>query len=192
MRIQGKIIKWNDDKGFGFIAPNNGGRDIFVHRKSFLKCLRQPVVGEVVTFEIVSTLEGKTWAGNVLFQGQGDPGKNAMIIDVISIIVAFIFFTVISGLVFLDLLPILFLAIYSFVSLVTFFVYRIDKLSAECNDWRTSEVRLHLLSLFGGWPGALVAQRILHHKSKKQSFRAVFRITVILNLGFLVIFLRFT
>jgi uncharacterized membrane protein YsdA (DUF1294 family) len=40
-----------------------------------------------------------------------------------------------------------------------------------------------LLSLAGGWPGALVAQQKLHHKSKKQSFRLVFWLTVLLNCG---------
>jgi hypothetical protein len=42
---------------------------------------------------------------------------------------------------------------------------------------------LHLLSLCCGWPGALVAQQAFRHKSKKESFRFVFWITVILNMG---------
>jgi uncharacterized membrane protein YsdA (DUF1294 family) len=38
-----------------------------------------------------------------------------------------------------------------------------------------------LLALAGGWPGAPVAQRGLRHKSRKPSFRAVFRVTVLAN-----------
>jgi uncharacterized membrane protein YsdA (DUF1294 family) len=40
---------------------------------------------------------------------------------------------------------------------------------------------LHGLSLLGGWPGAMIAQQTLRHKSSKESFRAVFWITVVLN-----------
>jgi uncharacterized membrane protein YsdA (DUF1294 family) len=48
------------------------------------------------------------------------------------------------------------------------------------------ESTLHLLALAGGWPGALVAQQKLRHKSKKESFRFVFWVTVLLNFGVFV------
>ncbi|MBL8421498.1 MAG: DUF1294 domain-containing protein, partial [Dechloromonas sp.] len=50
---------------------------------------------------------------------------------------------------------------------------------------RTAESTLHLLSLVGGWPGALVAQNRLRHKSRKASFLVAFWATVMLNCGFL-------
>jgi uncharacterized membrane protein YsdA (DUF1294 family) len=45
---------------------------------------------------------------------------------------------------------------------------------------------LHLLGLAGGWPGALIAQQMLRHKSKKASFLAVFWVTVLINCGALL------
>jgi len=64
-----------------------------------------------------------------------------------------------------DLLPeILFL--YVIASSVTFFVYVFDKAAAMNNRWRMSENTLHLLGIVGGWPGALVAQKMYRHKSK--------------------------
>ncbi len=40
---------------------------------------------------------------------------------------------------------------------------------------------LHILGFIGGWPGALVAQKLLLHKSKKQSLQTAFGVTVMLN-----------
>jgi len=35
MRIEGVIKSWNDERGFGFIEPTQGGQEIFVHVKAF-------------------------------------------------------------------------------------------------------------------------------------------------------------
>lgn len=51
-------------------------------------------------------------------------------------------------------------------SVITIFVYRKDKLHAEQGRWRIEEFRLHALAIFGGWPGAYIAQRIFKHKLK--------------------------
>lgn len=74
------------------------------------------------------------------------------------------------------------------ISLLTFFTYKHDKNAAQNNEWRTSERHLHALSLFGGWPGALLAQQIFRHKTIKQPFQSVFWVTVVVNLILLVIF----
>jgi uncharacterized membrane protein YsdA (DUF1294 family) len=79
---------------------------------------------------------------------------------------------------------------YLLVSLATFAVYAWDKAAAQRGEWRVAEVKLHILSLLGGWPGAIIGQQILRHKSNKPQFRAVFWITVILNIA-LLLFLSF-
>ncbi|CAK8713647.1 DUF1294 domain-containing protein [Candidatus Electrothrix aarhusensis] len=78
-------------------------------------------------------------------------------------------------------IPFLLIGWYLVISLLTFLVYAKDKSAAKKGAWRTPESTLHLFSLFGGWPGALVAQQTLRHKSKKQPFRFVFWLTVLLN-----------
>jgi uncharacterized membrane protein YsdA (DUF1294 family) len=70
---------------------------------------------------------------------------------------------------------------YVVLSVVTFVAYGLDKSAAEKGRWRTPESTLHLLSLAGGWPGALVGQRVFRHKTRKQPFRAIFWATVIAN-----------
>jgi uncharacterized membrane protein YsdA (DUF1294 family) len=42
------------------------------------------------------------------------------------------------------------------------------------------------MALAGGWPGALLAQQLLRHKSSKPAFRKAFWATVMLNLFALV------
>lgn len=75
---------------------------------------------------------------------------------------------------------------YASVSAIAFLVYAIDKSAARRGTWRTPERTLHLLALAGGWPGALLAQRQLRHKTAKLPFRITFWATVVLNVaGFL-------
>ena len=62
-------------------------------------------------------------------------------------------------------------------------MYALDKSAAKNGKWRTPERTLHIMSLVGGWPGAIIAQQKLRHKSKKNSFRFVLWITVLLNCG---------
>ena len=79
-------------------------------------------------------------------------------------------------------------ALYAGASVVCALVYAIDKSAAVAGRWRVSESTLHTLSLVGGWPGALVAQQVLRHKSNKAAFRAVFWVTVVVNVaGFVAI-----
>lgn len=72
-------------------------------------------------------------------------------------------------------------ALYLGLSLATFIVYAVDKAAAKRSKRRVPEKSLHLLALAGGWPGALMAQHFLRHKSSKQPFRLFFWLTVILN-----------
>lgn len=84
--------------------------------------------------------------------------------------------------------PAVLLAIYVGVSVATYFTYSKDKAAAQQGAWRTPESTLHLLSFAGGWPGALIAQQFLRHKSAKTEFRNVFWGTVILNvIGFVIL-----
>jgi cold shock CspA family protein len=66
MRIDGTLSKWNDDRGFGFITPTQGGPEVFVHISAFPKDGRRPTIGEHLTFEIEMDRDGKTRAKNLL------------------------------------------------------------------------------------------------------------------------------
>ena len=74
-------------------------------------------------------------------------------------------------------------AAYAGMSLLTFIIYAIDKAAARAQRRRTPESTLHLLALACGWPGALLAQQWLRHKSSKARFRGVFWLTVVANVA---------
>jgi uncharacterized membrane protein YsdA (DUF1294 family) len=78
-------------------------------------------------------------------------------------------------------IPVWVLALYILVSLLTFITYRTDKLAAARRAWRTPESALLALGLVGGWPGAIIAQQVLHHKNRKREFQSQFWATVVVN-----------
>ena len=62
------VVKWyNSQKGYGFIQPDNGGKDVFVHVSALERAgLRDLVEGQKVSFEIQTDRRtGKTSAGNL-------------------------------------------------------------------------------------------------------------------------------
>ena len=81
-------------------------------------------------------------------------------------------------------LPAVAAAVLVLMSLIAFFLYRAictDKAAAIQGTWRTPESTLQVVSVLGGWPGALIAQRIYRHKTRKQPFQTVFWIAVVAN-----------
>jgi uncharacterized membrane protein YsdA (DUF1294 family) len=71
-------------------------------------------------------------------------------------------------------------------SLASFVLYGLDKSAARRGRRRTPELTLHTLGLLGGWPGAFVAQRVFHHKSRKLSFQVTYWLTVVVNCSAIV------
>ncbi|MFA0223543.1 DUF1294 domain-containing protein [Vibrio splendidus] len=72
---------------------------------------------------------------------------------------------------------------YLVIGVVTFFVYAKDKRAAINGNWRVPEKTLHIFSVAGGWLGALIAQDKLRHKTQKQPFRAIYWVTVAVNVA---------
>lgn len=186
MRHQGRITSWKDDQGFGFITPNDGGEQVFVHVKAFSGKKRRPAGNEIVTYELAVDRKSRARAENVTFVGNrarpACPGAAQMGWP------AFTVFFVVSAAaaVLTGKLPAIVAGLYLVASAAAFIVYAFDKAAAQKGRRRTPESRLHLLALAGGWPGALAAQRLLRHKSGKPSFQSAFRATVVLNCGVLI------
>jgi uncharacterized membrane protein YsdA (DUF1294 family) len=71
--------------------------------------------------------------------------------------------------------------VYLVASIIAFMAYALDKSAAIQGRWRISESTLHFFGLACGWPGALLAQQLLRHKTSKPSFVSAFWATVLLN-----------
>jgi uncharacterized membrane protein YsdA (DUF1294 family) len=79
--------------------------------------------------------------------------------------------------------------LYLFFSVIAFVTYARDKSAAKKGQRRVPEQRLLVLGIVGGWPGALLAQQMLRHKTAKRSFQLQFWVSVVINvlaLGWLI------
>lgn len=183
MRYQGRITTWKDDRGFGFITPNGGGEQVFLHISFFSNRKHRPEGNEIVTYELQVDGKGRAQANTVVFVGERPTPSVAPGRSNIPPIFAVCFLAFVVVAVFAGRLHVAVLALYLVASVVAFFAYAFDKSAALRNRWRTQESTLHLFAILGGWPGALAAQRLLRHKSAKASFQATFWVTVMLNCG---------
>lgn len=179
MRYQGRITTWKDDKGFGFITPNGGGDQVFLHISAFSQRQQRPTGDELVTYERKVDAKGRAQAVLVAYVGEPSAPGHSRTLPIF----AAVFMIFIIGSVVVGRLPLAVLTLYLVTSVIAFFAYAFDKSAARKGQWRTQESTLHLLAIVGGWPGALTAQRLHRHKSSKSSFQRVFWVTVGLNCG---------
>jgi len=184
-RYQGTITSWKDEQGFGFITPNGGGPSVFVHVKSFTSHATRPALAAIVTYELGVNDKGQPRAANVAFAGdqarRRAPARSAGF----QLLVAAGFLALVALAVMAQALPGIVVGVYLGASALTFIAYARDKSAARNARRRTPENTLHLLALAGGWPGAMLAQQLLRHKSSKPSFRAGFWCTVVVNCAIL-------
>lgn len=187
MRFDGVIRSWNDERGFGFIEPTLGGQEIFVHIKAFPRGATRSTIGQRVSFEVELGPQGKKRARKVevirptrvSFRARNNTPAEWGTATLFAIPLFLVVYVVAD---FLWRLPTWFALVYLVVSAVTFLAYAFDKSSARRGAWRRRESTLHALAVAGGWPGALLAQQFLRHKSAKAEFRSIFWGTVAVNI----------
>lgn len=188
-RFEGSLISWNSERGFGFIKPKSGGRDVFVHVRDLEFKGKTPLLGETIFYDITQRSDGKYRAINAYINGE----KNHKSITY-AIVIGFCFiFIAIPFILSLYIINITYypLVLYSLLSLICFFVYVYDKQMAIRGGWRIRESSLHWLELIGGWPGALIAQMIIGHKNSKATFQFIFSVIVLLHFIAWAVYLLF-
>jgi len=197
---EGIIKSWKGNKGFGFIQPNGGGKDIFIHIRDLKHSNYQPQQGDNVCYKVVADNDGKLRAYDAFIKGQEisqlyrkksfkknqsqeqKTRREYQLVTLPILIIATIPF-VFSALLIKERHNFIPFFAYLILSLLTFIVYAYDKTKAHKNEWRVSEQQLHLLAFLGGWPGALITQCVIRHKNKKKSFQVIFWIIVIIHIA---------
>lgn len=191
MERLGKVSEWNDDRGFGFIAPLDGEpARVFFHVRDYRLDGRRPEVGELVKFTAQRQPDGK-WRAQAVrrtvpvarhakpdARAAAAPRPASPLVGATAVVLyaLFIGWAIRGG-----RLPFEAVFVAFGMSAITFVVYALDKHAAQTGRWRTPESTLHLLELAGGWPGAWVAQQLLRHKSRKPGYRVVFWLMVALH-----------
>ncbi|CAN5498175.1 cold shock and DUF1294 domain-containing protein [soil metagenome] len=182
-RLAGVVTTWNDDRGFGFIKPEGGGPDVFLHFTAIPRGGARPYRGQQLTFEVERDDRGKTRAVKaepvIEAERAAPPVRPTSVVVGIASILAFATIYLVAG--WRWGVPLSVAALYVALSILAFLIYAADKRAAQRGGWRTPENTLLLVGLIGGWPGAIVAQQLLRHKTKKLSFRTRFWVSVIVN-----------
>jgi len=181
MRTQGKITHWNEEKGYGFITSTSGAKQVFVHIRAFKNRHLPPELNQVVLYSPSTDKQGRPCAVKVTRASDIPSGNSKSITRLFLILMAIGFIAAVAWSVSAYNMPIQILYLYLAASGFTFLVYAKDKWAARRNRWRTKESTLHTLALVGGWPGALIAQQLMRHKSRKDAFQFAFWATVVLN-----------
>ncbi|MGZ4968610.1 MAG: cold shock domain-containing protein [Methylobacter sp.] len=67
--IKGVLKTWKEDRGFGFISPDDGGKDIFIHISALKGTSRRPVTSDVIYYQVAKDNRGKFKAVNAYIEG---------------------------------------------------------------------------------------------------------------------------
>lgn len=197
MSLRGHIVKWDDEKGFGFIQSGAEDKQVFFHIKAFHYTKLRPKEGQLVSFYCNKPIsEARQQAVRVVLSeheewlycdvpyemGEADD-KVKRLLPAVPIVGAY-FYWVYT----LSLITALF---YALISLIAMTCYHTDKCAALQNATlskseqkrRIPESTLHFIGLIGGWPGGLLARVICNHKTSKQNFIAMFWLVVLANIA---------
>lgn len=190
MRHLGKLTDWNDAKGYGFVEPNGGGDRAFVHVKSFERGSKRPANGDLISYVLQRDARDRFNATGVRFATAQRRVESSKPVAIPRKTIAAVFAIALGTAWWLGKIHAFVPGIYAFLSVFAFAAYARDKAAARDDTWRTPENALHAIALFGGWPGALIAQDVLRHKSSKSDFQWMFWFTVIVNCAVMLWLMR--
>ncbi|MCF4010506.1 DUF1294 domain-containing protein [Rheinheimera sp. UJ63] len=194
MQLTGKVVFWQDKKGFGFLFCEQTNQKLFFHIRDFAQPKHRPAEGDLLRFDLGTDKKGRPIAVSLSIDSSATiaPPKERLVIpkntvdleyakDLALYFRAAFLMLVIISLLF-GTLPYILPILYIEVSIFTYWLYQADKNAAIARQsQRLPEESLQMFSLIGGWPGALFAQKKLAHKRSKPLFQREFWLIVLAN-----------
>ena len=178
--MQGYIIHFNQEKGYGFIRTEEHEENIFVHISEVTNA-NELEQGQEVEFKIEKTKKGLSAVQVVAGAKQRSP---YFIFGAISFIFILLVFAYLSQKMHL------LLAYLLSINFATFLLYGYDKFISSGESLRVPELNLQILALLGGSPSALFAQKFFRHKTLKRSFQLIYWLIIVGQIGLLLFFLK--
>ena len=193
MRDQGRLVEWFDDKGYGFIQPNDPVKDrVFLHIKDFAKQGPRPIIGCALDYTVILDERGRYRAQQAHYMKAAQAAttlrnKPQNIVQMPKKmqpmqLLCIGYIVVLAGLSIAGVLSGMWLLFISLINVITYWFYAQDKEAAQLGNRRVPENTLHILSFLGGWPAAWLAQQKLRHKTQKQPFRQIYFCTIAFNI----------
>lgn len=187
--LTGRVVFWQDAKGFGFLTCQQNQQKLFFHIRDFVTKSARPEIGDELQFQLSEDRSGRTIATQLQFvdttkQTQHKPQQTSQWIDLtyaqdISLYFRSGFLMLLVMALLFGSLPLMLPILYIEASLFTYWLYQQDKAAAIVGQpKRLPEESLQLYSFIGGWPGALLAQKKLAHKRSKFQFQREFWLVV--------------
>ncbi|MFD0739346.1 DUF1294 domain-containing protein [Lysobacter koreensis] len=196
MEQLGKVQAWHDDKGYGFIAAlgdASAGDRVFFHIRDYERAGRRPQIGELVRYRPARRADGRPradWVRRAVQAKRPAPRTTAgthrvaparEIPTPVALPLIAAYAAAIAWAIQVERLPTLAAFVLAGLSVAAYIAYAIDKHAAQNGRWRVAESTLHGLEMLGGWPGALLAQRVMRHKTRKARYRVGFWLAVAVN-----------
>ena len=196
---QGRVVRWEAERGFGFILSASTQEKVFFHIRDF-RGAPEPLLHMQVAYEEIhvggkgrravavrplASLGSSVAVPSASAHPQRKenqarserPARKsarsrapAALIGLLTLC----WLIVIGWALWIERLPLWGAGALLALNLLTLWLYAADKNAARAGAWRVSENQLHLLALLGGWPAAWWAQQSLRHKTSKVSFRAAY------------------
>ncbi|KGY07542.1 DUF1294 domain-containing protein [Vibrio sinaloensis] len=174
MAIQGTISEWNHHKGYGYISVDDQEAQVRFDLFDFEAFGHPPRLRDRVQFRLAEDEQGALKAVHV---------ERQFVFSFPLAVAIWFVSTMVASVFLLNFPPVVLVGAIA-LSTVTYLIYSVDKQAQHTGGSQVPDMVFYLLNLFGGWPGALLAQSILHHKYTNVEFRFLFWTSITLNIGF--------
>lgn len=173
--MQGIVVHYNKEKGYGFIEVENQEENIFIHHSKITNA-SELSQGQSVEFQTKETSKGLSAINLIAGTKQRSP---YLIFGLLSLFIVLAIFTILY-----EKIQPVFLYLIA-INITIFLLYGYDKFIAGGEKLRVPEYNLHALALLGGSPAGLLAQKLFRHKTIKGSFQLVYWLIVIIQIALL-------